>query len=312
MRRAFLALLMVLPAAPCAQARDALGAIDACVMQLDGLDVGYQRIAARCPDLTPSLVASPWEAWLPRDWYRPNNQLSVVGLVTLRALLPAEAARRPPAHELRTNTVSAVLAGLPAAGQPRSWWQRLKSRLRELFTRASQPSHDSWLQRLIIRMHLPTTLTRWIEWGGFAIAALLGVGIVLNELRLAGWLTVRRGRGRRAAGAGGNVGAGVRLEELERASPSQQPRLLLELVAARLVQQSRLPPARALTLRELRRAARLADAADQSRLDELASVCERVRFSDQEVAPALLARALTQGRELLASLDAPFAQPQGS
>ena len=304
-----MALLTVLAAAPCAQARDALGAIDACVMQLDGLDIGYQRIAARCPDLTPSLVVSPWEAWLPRDCYRPNNQLSAVGLVTLRALLPAEAARLPPAHELRTNTVSAVLAGLPAADQPRSWWQRLKIWLRELFTRASQPSHDSWLQRLIIRMHLPTTLTRWIEWLGFAFAAVLGVGIVLNELRLAGWLTLRRGRARRAAGAGSGVGAAVRLEH---ASPSQQPRLLLELVAARLVQQSRLPPARALTLRELRRAARLADAADHSRLDELASVCERVRFSDQEVAPALLARALAQGRELLASLDAPFAQPQGS
>ena len=35
-------------------------------------------------------------------------------------------------------------------------------------------------------------------------------------------------------------------------------------------------------------------------------------LSDQEVAPAILARALTQGRELLASLDAPLAQPQGS
>jgi len=312
MSRAALALLTVLAAAPGAQARDALGALDACVMQLDGLDVGYQRIAKRCPELTPSLAASPWEAWLPRDWYRPHNQLSAGGLVQLRALLPAEAARLPPAHELRTNTVSAVLAGLPADDHSRSWWRRLKSWLHELFTRASQPAHDSWLQRLIIRMHLPITLTRWIEWLGFAIAAGLGIGIVLNELRLAGWLTLRRGRARRAAGAGSAVGAGVRLEELERASPSQQPRLLLELVAARLVQQSRLPPARALTVRELRRAARLADAADHSRLDELASVCERVRFSDQEVAPAILARALAQGRELLASLEAPFAQPQGS
>jgi hypothetical protein len=36
-----------------------------------------------------------------------------------------------------------------------------------------------------------------------------------------------------------------------------------------------------------------------------------VRFSDEEVEPAMLARALAQGRELLASLDAPVTQPQG-
>jgi hypothetical protein len=83
---------------------------------------------------------------------------------------------------------------------------------------------------------------------------------------------------------------------------------LLELVATRLVEQSRLPPARALTVRELSGAARLEDPADRARLSVLASTCERVRFSDQEVAPAILARALARGRELLASLDAAPAQ----
>jgi hypothetical protein len=65
-------------------------------------------------------------------------------------------------------------------------------------------------------------------------------------------------------------------------------------------------------VRELSGAARLEDAADRARLRELAATCERVRFSDEEVAPAMLARALAQGRELLASLDAAVAQPQGA
>ena len=312
MRRAPLALFMVLAAAPLAQGRDALAAIDGCLSQLDsGLDVGYQRIAARCPDLTPTLVASPWEAWLPRDWYRPQNQLSASGLVELRALLPREAARAPSGHQPRTSTVSEVLAALTRAEQPRTWWQRFKSWLHDLLAPREQPAQDNWLQRLITKLHLPRTLVRALGWTALTLVAALGVVIVLNELRLAGWLAARRGR-RWARAASGDAGAGVPLQELERASPSQQPRLLLELVAARLVEQSRLPPARALTVRELSGAARLEDVADRERLRELASTCERVRFSGQEVAPAILARALARGRELLASLDAPPAPPQAA
>jgi hypothetical protein len=311
MRRAFLALVLV-TAAPLAQAGDPLAAIDTCLAGLDGLDIGYERIAARCPDLTPSLVSSPWEAWLPRDWNRPHNQLSSAGLMELRALLPREAARPPPGHAPRTATVSDVLTSLRNLEHPRTWWQRLKGWLHELFARPPQPVQDNWLQRLLIGVHLPATLSQWIRWIALALVAGLGVAIVLNELRLAGWLTARRRRGARAPEAGSGAGMEVRLAELERASPAEQPRLLLELVAARLIQQTRLPPARALTVRELRAAARLEAAADRGRLSELASACERVRFSDQEVAPAILASALAQGRELLASLDAPLAQPRGS
>jgi hypothetical protein len=312
MRRALLALLIGVSIAPLAQAREALAAIDACLLRLDTLDVGYERIAARCPDLTPSLAASPWEPWLPRDWYRPHNQLTADSLVELRALLPREAARTPSGREPRTATVSGVLAALSQADHPHSWWQRLKSWLHELLTRSAQPAQDSWLQRLIIRMHLPPALTRLIGWSGLALLVALGAGIVVNELRLAGWIALRRRRGARAAAAGSAAGTSLSLEELERASQSQQPRLLLELVAARLVEQSRLPPARALTVRELSGAARLEEPADRRRLNELAAACERVRFSDQEVAPAILARALAQGRELLASLETPLARPQGA
>jgi hypothetical protein len=314
MRRAFVALVISLAAAPLAQAREALAAIDACVPQLDALDVGYERIAARCPDLTASLVASPWQAWLPRDWNRPHNQLSAAALVELRALLQREAARTPSGREPRTTTVSGVLAGLTQADHPRTWWQRFKSWLRDLLTPRPQPAPDSWLQRLITGMHLAPTLTRWIGWLALALVAASGLAIVLNELRVAGVLASRRGRRAWARAASGGAGAGVPLEELERASLSQQPRLLLELVATRLVEQSRLPPARALTVRELSDAARLEDLADRARLNVLASTCERVRFSDQEVAPAILARALAQGRELLASLDAAVARtrPQGA
>jgi hypothetical protein len=312
MRRAFLALVIALAGVAHAQGHDALAAIDACLPQLDaGLDVGYQRIAERCPDLTPSLVASPWGAWLPHDWYQPHNQLSVDGLAELRALLVRESAATAPGHEPRTATVSGVLKTLSVADHPRGWWERFKNWLRELFARPPA-AEDSWLQRLLVRLHLPPILGRWIVWVALALVTALGLAIVVNELRIAGWLPSRRGGGARARSAAAGAAGGVGLEELERASLSQQPRLLLELVAARLTQLSRLPPARALTVRELSRAARLEAAADRARLSELAATCERVRFSDKEVEPATLARALAQGRELLASLDAPVTQPQGA
>ena len=43
-----------------------LDRLDACIGRLDQqLDVGYERIAARCPELAPALAQSPWAPWLP-------------------------------------------------------------------------------------------------------------------------------------------------------------------------------------------------------------------------------------------------------
>ncbi|TLY55636.1 MAG: DUF4129 domain-containing protein [Gammaproteobacteria bacterium] len=99
---------------------------------------------------------------------------------------------------------------------------------------------------------------------------------------------------------------------MEHASPFRQPTLLLELITARLGEQGRLPPARALTVRELTRAARLPGESDRERLSELAAACERVRFSGREPAPQALTAALARGRELLAALEAPVGHAHGA
>src|SRR5204863_304739 len=134
MSRWLLALLLAAAGWPTAGAHDALDAIDGCLRELDpGLDVGYQRIAARCPDLTPTLVQSQYAAWLPRDWNQTGNLLSADGLTELRALLTREpaatAARRAPSVE----HLAAVLAKVTQSDQPRAgWWTRLKQWLREV------------------------------------------------------------------------------------------------------------------------------------------------------------------------------------
>jgi len=308
----WLVALLLMGAAGATAPRDALTALDACIHQLDpGLDVGYARIAARCPDLAPSLAASPWASSLPRDWNRPGNELSVEGLVELRTLLtrPAPA---PAVHAPRVERVAATLAALePGQSAQKSWWARFKQWLRAALERRPQEAQSDWWRRLRAGIGLPRTLTQAIVWMALAAVVALALTIVVNELRLGGALTGWRARATRAAG---RVPAAWQLTaaELAEASPEQQPRLVLELIVERLRTQGRLPPARGLTLHEIERAARFTAEADRVRLAALAATCERLRFAARADPPQQLAAALARGRELLAALEGPAAGPQGA
>ena len=311
MARALLALLLAAALVPCAQARAALEAIDDCVARLDTeLDVGYARIAARCPDLTAALGASSFAPWLPADWKRPDNQLSAAGLSELRAQLVRESGggdnRRPAPRSERVASVLASVTHGDAASI--GWWQRFKDWLRRILTTRA-PTDSGWLRRWLAGIELSRSATRLITWASFAIVVALAAGIVTNELRIAGVLRGRRARSQ-ARSADVSRGGSAALEEIERAAPEQQPALLLELIAARLAALRRLPPARALTARELERQARLPEESGRARLAELVTVCERVRFSGAAVSSASLTAAVRGGRALLAALaTAPLALP---
>jgi hypothetical protein len=303
--RALLALLLAAAAVPCVQARDALSAIDECVARLDSeLDVGYARIAARCPDLTAALRDSPFAPWLPADWERPDNQLSATGLSELRAQLAHESRPELPVRSApRIERVAPALAAVkPSEGGGASWWQRFKDWLRSVLTARPQPN-EGWLGRWLAGVKLSTGTTQLIAWGSLAVLVALAAGIVLNELRIAGVLRGLDGQRRQRAVEAARASAALALEEIERAAPEQQPGLLLELIASRLAAQDRLPPVRALTARELGQQARLPQESGRARLVELVAVCERVRFSGERVSAASLAAALRGGRLLLAGLD---------
>jgi hypothetical protein len=304
MRRALLALLIALSAAP-APARDAASALDGCIAQLDpGLDVGYEKVAARCPDLAPSLTQSPWAAWLPRDWDKAGNNLSASGLRELRALIAAESRRGLGADAPQPAHVAAVLAALAPAQRPqRTWWERLKGWLREMLSVRETSSRPGWLARVLDALKTRASFVRIISLGALAVAVLLAGAMVVSELRAAGLLR-RPTRPRPAGGAAASAAVAADWCHIEAASPAERPRLLLELIAARLAALERLPPARALTVRELLHAARLADAGDRARLAELTRACERLRFSGRQLPPETLAAALARGRELLDGLDA--------
>jgi hypothetical protein len=305
-RRALTALVLLLAVAPVAMARDALTALDACVARLDPeLDVGYDKIAARCPDLTPALVQSPWAAWLPSDWNKSGNNLSVRGLRQLRALLVDESARRASAGRPQATHVAAALAALAPSDRAGSgWWARFREWLRGVLQERQSGADSGWVGRLFGSLSRPGSVVKLVSLVALAAVAVLAGLMVLNELRAAGLLRLTRGR-RQAAGApGGAAAAASGWPQIASAAAIEQPRLLLELIAARLAEHDRLPPARALTLHELTRAARLSDEGARARLAELAAACERLRFSGQLLPAAVLAAALARGRELLDGLDA--------
>jgi len=302
-RRGLLILLLAGAAVPYAHARDPLAVIDDCLAKLDaGLDVGYARIAERCPDLTPALAQSPWAAWLPAGWDTPKNELSAQGLSELRLLLSRAAAAPPTTRTPGIGSVHAILAGLKAQEQAHeNWWTRFKAWLRGVFEPRG-PQEPGWFERLFGKMLPGEAVAQVIVWVLLGTIVVLAAAVVLNELRVAGLL----GQGARRAGAPGLSGtrAAITLPDVEAASPREQPAMLLEVIAARLGEQGRLPPARAFTALEVARHARLSDDAGRARLSELARVSERVRFSGAEVAAASLSGALQGGRELLAALEA--------
>jgi hypothetical protein len=312
MSRWLLALVLAAAGLPGAGAHDALGAIDACLEQVDrGLDVGYRRIAARCPELTPSLLQSQWAAWLPRDWNQPENLLSADGLTELRTLLTRDPASAPEGRAPRVARLAAVLARLQP-DQPRGgWWARFRQWLRDALTPRPERADQGWLRRMLADAGLSQTVLEAIVWGALLLVIALAGAVLMNELRVAGVLKGWQ-RAPGSTRAAPRRPAAVTLQDLEHAGPLQQPTLLLELITTRLGEQDRLPPPRALTVHELTRAARLPDESDRERLGELAAACERVRFADTAPVPQTLAAALARGRELLAALEAPVRHPQGA
>jgi hypothetical protein len=272
-------------------------AIEACVAGLDPLDIGYERIAARCPGLTAALEGSPYAAWLPGDWVRPGNELSAAGLAQLQRLLVQELAPRQGAHVPDVAHLAAVLAQLPPSGQPPVWRTRLSGWLRG---GAAQPAGAG----------VPASLRSAAGLPAWAVYALLGAGVLLaatlagRELRLAGLRFPRLRFSGLHKGSKPAAAAPAAESVLKDESPGE-PRLgvLLSAVAARLAEQGRLPPAGGLTARELVRDARL-PAERLADLQALTRAAEAQRYAPVPLADAELAEAARHGRRLLDALAA--------
>ena len=283
-----------------------LQAIDACVLRLNpDVDIGYDRVAARCPALVRRVNESGVSAWLPRDWQRAGNDLSAAGLRELRQSLARELTAVSGAGERvgapSVERIHDVLASLVRSDGERSgWWARTKAWLRGVFERAEPAAEEGWLARVVGESGLSQAVIELISYVALGLVAVLAIVIVVNELRVGG---VFGGLRRRLAVlADVPVAArrvGLTWDDVEKAPVLQRAGLLLELLVARLAEGARVRSARGLTVRELTRAAQLADEGDRERLQMLARTAERVRFGGVEVSDVEVAAAVDGGKVLL-------------
>lgn len=310
MRRALAVVILCAASAAGAQGarpgagQDALAAIDACVPRLDPeLDVGYERITARCADLAHRLERSGWAAWLPAGWKEARNELSAGSLAELRTLV---------ARELSVPTgdgphpsvahLNEILAGLGPASRGDSLWAKFRGWLRDVVERNRKADNGSWIDRLIQHSGRSQTMVKLLTYGSLTLVVLLAGLIVFNELRAAGILRSRaRRRAERAAARAPSPGR-LSWADVEQAPLADKPRLLLELVVARLTDARRLAPSGGMTVRELTRAVKLDEAGDRARLLELARAAEQTRFSAAALPPQVVDEVVEQGRELLERL----------
>ncbi len=288
--------------APAAFGQEGLDALDRCIERLDPqTDVGYDRIAARCPDLARRIEASSWAAWLPKDWQASSNDLSAGSLKELRELVARELATRTTRRTPSLAPLSVILAELgPMEGYNSGFWVRFTRWVREALERGDAPRARDRLE--VPPPRLSEAMIDLICYACLAAVVAMAVVIIINELREAGVLAVRW----TARKAGHRQELSVRSDwsTIQKAPARDRPRLLLELIATRLMELNRLPPAASFTVHELLRKARLVEAEDRALLTDVALAAERVRFSQEQIPVASLEAVVERGRRVLEHLEA--------
>jgi hypothetical protein len=281
-----------------------LPALDACLGRLDPeLDIGYDRIAARCPDLAKQIDHGAWTPWLPRGWKEPGNDLSAGSLREFRELVGRESAASVSLQAPDIRHLKGVLNGLEGTSTE-GWWSRFKAWLRARLETREQSTDESWFTRMVSHVGISQSVRQLIAYAALTAVIVLAAVIVINEVRAAGLLPKRGDITRRRRGTRDARAPHMSWNDIERAPLSDKPRLLLELIVRRLSDRGYLPPAGALTVRELTKAARLPEPDDRTRLSELALAAERVRYSAGEIESEALDGSVARGRELLDHLDA--------
>jgi hypothetical protein len=299
-RSIFLALMLLAAPAALAQSEgSARQVIEECVGALEPDVIGLEQIEETCPDLRLALEE------LGITDLVSETQLSLLSRDGLRSLLKLAAhyEQEPEHAAIGSDTLAPVLDSLrqpPVPEQSLSWFQRFERWLRELLDRkAAQSGNDSWLSRWLEEHSLPETVRWALIYGSMALVVLLGVGIVINEVR-----TATRGRRRKSTATVDvtNASSELRLAGSDVEVGGDQPSALLRSLIATLVRTGRLHGAHSLTYRELAKRARFDDSSQRESFQKIAQLAELEMFSGQELASDDLAHALHLGRNLDAQL----------
>src|SRR5919109_130952 len=178
----------------------ALAALEACRARLDPrTDIGFERIAARCPDLKSALESAPWYALLPGDLEQRRNDISAESLRELAALVRASQGETTARAAPDVKRLAPVLEGLGEQGEEGATrWERFKRWMQDKLQKRAEAENDedeSWLQKLRRQFETSEGVAQAITVTGYVLMAVLVMLVIWSELRAAGLL----GRGRGAA-----------------------------------------------------------------------------------------------------------------
>ena len=282
----------------------ALAALEACRARLDPrTDIGFERIAARCPDLKSALESAPWYALLPGDLEQRRNDISAESLRELAALVRASQGETTARAAPDVKRLAPVLEGLGEQGEEGATrWERFKRWMQDKLQKRAEAENDedeSWLQKLRRQFETSEGVAQAITVTGYVLMAVLVMLVIWSELRAAGLLGRGRGAARMPDPRSG-WRRPLQLADVMAAPLADRPGLLLRMIGESLSRAHRLPAPDGLTASAIARRAQLDEEADRAELERLAVTADAVRYSPRPPASERLEDAATSARSLLA------------
>jgi hypothetical protein len=297
-------LLLLLASAPAAwcQAADAdrspAEIIAACSKSASNDVVGLTAVEQACSGLTDALEKAGYLPLLSIEQRETLtfDELDDLGQIGERY---AAEARGPSADVASLPTALESLRELNAE-RPLTWLDRFEKWLRAFLERGQgQSDSDSWLSRWLQDVDISETVAKGIVYGIEALVVIFALGVVVNELRVAGVL-----RGWRRQTQASKIAAGqhdpAAIETSS--SPDAVPTLLRALVST-LVRGGRLRTERSLTHRELCVQATFDDAQQRECFRSLAALAERAVYGGGELPADEVDPVMAAARELNAQLS---------
>jgi hypothetical protein len=287
-------------------------ALEGCAATLDTTrDVGYPRIAVRCPRAMQLLRRDPAVAWLPPGWDDPQGGLSAAALRELALRLQAErrSAAAPPgaaaAHAPDAALLEEVIGELGGDATRRaSVWQRLNRWLRSMLDReptatASQPR---WLRRFERWLTRERNFWDYVGYAAYALVFGLTLWLIANELRSSGLLGQRRALPVAAPIWAPHAARAVSLADVRSAQLAARPGLLLQLLADLLQREGTVDAGHALTARQVQIAIACAHQSLSAEAATLVQNAEQLRYAETPPGDAAIAAAVASGTRVYEQL----------
>ena len=283
----------------------ALDVIDQCAQATQDESVGFEPLDAECPGLSAAIDALEATAWLSETQREELTRASLADLVSLTKRYRAGA---PRTAVLDPESLTPILGALDEQSQdrPPGLLDRLKSWIRALLGR--QVTDGSWLERWLRDFNVSRNTVLLIVYVLAALVVVSALGIVFNELRVAGVFGGKlrpRGLARNSFGSGGPGAAALTLSDVDAAPLHERPSLLLRLLLASLAKSGRIRSERSLTHRETIERATFDDAQQRDSFARLASTAESIVYGGAALAAHEIDRVLEGGRALQLQLDSP-------